>query len=231
MTVSAGGDCADISDSGELQCRNTVHTIHSGALGRQWGVCHKRIVTSCMTHDMKLDILVSSTWSSESIGGFKRYKSACKTDTKLLLNGIITTWVRQIHDSLPHGGESCNRTNPDLADGEDGFWWGNRMPELGFTRADQICKGYKRIPCNPDSAHTLFISPINKSGETTPRKVTMPHGRRVPLNQHLGNLLKEYIVLLMEAMRLHNILINNSTFLLSTARQGPEKMERRLKPK
>ena len=120
VTVSAVGDCGYISDSGVLQCRNTVYTIHSGALDRQcpsgWcngkrchetsGVCHKRIVTSCMTHDMKLDILVSSTLSSKSIGGFKRYESACKTDTKLLLNGIITTWVRQIHDSLPHGGES-----------------------------------------------------------------------------------------------------------------------------
>ena len=103
--MSAGGDCADISDSGVLQCHNTVYTIHLGALGRErpsgWcngkrchkasGVCHKRIVTSCMTHDMKLDILVPSAWSSESIGGFKRYKSACKTGTKLLLNGIITT--------------------------------------------------------------------------------------------------------------------------------------------
>ena len=59
-----------------------------------------------MTHDMKLDILVSSTWSSESIGGLKRYKSSCKGDTKLLLSGISTTRVRQIHDSLPHGGES-----------------------------------------------------------------------------------------------------------------------------
>ena len=55
------------------------------------GVRQERIVTSCMTYDMKLDILVSSTWPSESIGGLKRYKSSCKGDTNLLLSGILTT--------------------------------------------------------------------------------------------------------------------------------------------
>ena len=93
------------------------------------------------------------------------------------------------------------------------------MPELGFARKDQICKVYKMIPCNLDSAHTLFISPTNNSGETAPKEVTMPDGQRLPRNQHLGNLFKEYIVLL-EAMRLYNILINNSTFPLLNARPG-----------
>ena len=42
--------------------------------------------------------------------------------------------------------------------------------------------------------------------------------QRVPLNQHFGDLLKEYIVVIVEVMRLHNILI--STFPLLTARPG-----------
>ena len=37
-------------------------------------------------------------------------------------------------------------------------------------------------------------------------------------NKHLGDLLREYIMLPAESMRLHNLLIANSTFLLSTTR-------------
>ena len=40
------------------------------------------------------------------------------------------------------------------------------------------------------------------------------------LNDHLGRVLRDYLMLLTEAMRFHNQRIANSTFPLSTVRQG-----------
>ena len=112
------------------------------------------------------------------------------------------------------------RTYPNMSENQQGFWWRKRMQEVGFASYEQVAMGYDRIPCKPDSAHTLFISPRNTRGVTNPVEIVLQDGTRVPLNKHLGNLLREYIGLLAEAMRLHNILIANSTFPLLTARPG-----------
>ena len=42
----------------------------------------------------------------------------------------------------------------------------------------------------------------------------------MPLNEYLGSLLRVYITLLMEALRLHNRLIDNSMFPLLTSSPG-----------
>ena len=117
-------------------------------------------------------------------------------------------------------GTFLKQTFLDLSENQQGFRWRRRMQEVGCATDDQVAKGYERIPCNPDSAHTLFLSPRNTRGATNPANIMLRDGTRVSLNKHLGNLLMEYIGLLVEALRLHNILITNSTFPLLTARPG-----------
>ena len=70
-------------------------------------------------------------------------------------------------------------------------------------------EGYNRIPCNPKSPNTLFIT-----RDTTRRVNLGDPGGRVLLNEYLGMSLKEYIQLLIEIFYLHNRKIDSSTFPL-----------------
>ena len=67
------------------------------------------------------------------------------------------------------------------------------MRKIGFTINDQVAREYDWIPWIPESAHTLFISPKNYRGETNPLDVALPNRTRIPLNKHLGKLLRDYI--------------------------------------
>ena len=109
-------------------------------------------------------------------------------------------------------------TFPDLSDKQLGFWWRRRMPEVRFAMDDQVAKGYELIRFNPNSPHTMFISPRNAIGATNPRNVTQRDGTRMSLNEYLSNLLREYKGLLVETLRLNSDLIANSTFLILTTR-------------
>ena len=67
----------------------------------------------------------------------------------------------------------------------------------------QADKRYDRIPAK---SNTLFVSP------QPALFVSVVGGARVPINKYLGNLLKEYMLLLIEALRLHKNKMENSTF-------------------
>ena len=107
-------------------------------------------------------------------------------------------------------GTLIQRDFPAILETDEGYWWRKNMTEAGFVAPIQAGKRYDRIPANPDSPNTLFISP--QPGLHVP----VVGGSRVPINEYLGNLLKEYMLLLIEALRLHNNKIENSTLPLLT---------------
>ena len=89
---------------------------------------------------------------------------------------------------------------------QEGYWWHKRMTEEGFVTPVQGRKGYDRIPANPDSPSNLFFSPRGRI------LIPVLDGLSVPASEYLGNLLKEYMLLLIEALRHHNNKIESSTF-------------------
>ena len=94
------------------------------------------------------------------------------------------------------------------------------MCELGFASPKQISWRLDLIPFNPECPGTLFISPLNNNGSTSPPTFLRQDGTRLLLNDHLGGVLREHLWLLTEAMRFHNQRIAKSTFPLSTLQQG-----------
>jgi hypothetical protein len=92
--------------------------------------------------------------------------------------------------------------------------------EVNFASSEQIPWRFELILFDPESQTTLFLSQTNARGSTTPTHFTKSDGVRLILNEHLGNLLRDYLRLLTEAMRLHNLKITNSMSPLSTMQQG-----------
>ena len=87
------------------------------------------------------------------------------------------------------------------------------MRKKGLARQGQIEKGFKKIPFNPESAHTLFTSPKDTGGNTDPEELTLGDRYKILFIEHLGNLLRKYIKFLVEAMTR----LTNCTFPLMTA--------------
>ena len=97
-----------------------------------------------------------------------------------------------------------------MTEAQEGFWWRKGMVEDGFITPIQLGKRYDPIPADPDSPKTLFISPRHR------QLIDLVDGSRMPMNKYLGNLLREYMLLIAEALRLHNNKIDNIKFPLPT---------------
>ena len=78
------------------------------------------------------------------------------------------------------------------------------MTEIGFASPNQVEWRLDRIPFNPSSPGTLFISPMDLNGTTIPTHYTRRDGTRLLLNDHLGQVLRDYPILLTKAMKHHN---------------------------
>ena len=100
------------------------------------------------------------------------------------------------------------RQFPLLAENAMGYWWRKQLTQPGIASTTQAQKGYDRIPFDPVSPNTLFIT-----GKTN-RCVNVRDLGRITLNEYLGMCLKEYILLLIEIFYLHNRKIETSTFPL-----------------
>ena len=115
-------------------------------------------------------------------------------------------------------GTILQRNYPELAVGVDGYWWRKRMVEEGFASSNQIDWRLDRIPFNAISPGTLFISQMDVYGETITTHFMRRDGTRLPLNDHLGQVLRDYLILLTDAIENHNHKIANSNFPLVTIR-------------
>ena len=73
------------------------------------------------------------------------------------------------------------------------------MIELGFASTNQIEWRLDLIPFTPTSPGTMFISPMNENGATAPMHYTRLDGTTLQLNDHLGLVLRDYLLLLTEA--------------------------------
>ena len=102
------------------------------------------------------------------------------------------------------------RIFPEMTENSEGYWWRKRLTEAGIMTPTQSEIRYDRIPQDPPSLHTLFIS------SRTGQHVAVIGAGRMLLNEYLGLCLKEYIQLLIEVFRLHNNKIESSLFPLLT---------------
>ena len=73
------------------------------------------------------------------------------------------------------------------------------MTELGFASTNQVEWRLDRVPFMPTSPGTMFISPMNQNGATNPTHYTRLDGTTLQLNDHLGLVLRDYLLLLTEA--------------------------------
>ena len=63
------------------------------------------------------------------------------------------------------------------------------MTEAGFAMEIQSAKGYERISFNSEAPGFLLLRPDSKS-------ILLEDRNRMPMNQHLGNLLTKYLFLI-----------------------------------
>ena len=117
-------------------------------------------------------------------------------------------------------GTIIQRNYPPLSTTDEGYWWCRKMVEEGFVSPTQANWELDRIPFLCPAPGALFISKTNTNGETSPTHVTRRNGTVLPLNDHLGQGLRDYIILLVNVPKAHNLKIINSTFPLSTIRRG-----------
>ena len=96
-------------------------------------------------------------------------------------------------------GTILQRNFAPMAEGNPGYWWRKRMIELGFASTNQIEWRLDRIPFTPTSPGTMFISRMNENGATAPTHYTRLDGTTLQLNDHLGLVLRDYLLLLTEA--------------------------------
>ena len=87
------------------------------------------------------------------------------------------------------------------------------MPQEGFVTDIQRQKRFDGIPLHPESPSLLFMT-------TSARHILLQDGSRVHPNQHLGNLLREYILLLIQTLDKQPEKVDNSVFPLRSVSQG-----------
>ena len=79
------------------------------------------------------------------------------------------------------------REFPQMTENSEGYWWRKRLTEAGIVSTTQSEKRYNRIPYDPISPHTLFLTGRER------QQVAVTGRGRMPLNEYLGMCLKEYI--------------------------------------
>ena len=76
------------------------------------------------------------------------------------------------------------REFPLMTEKSVGYWWHKRLTETGIVSATQTQKRYDRIPSDPISPHTLFLT-----GKLRDHVAVTGLGR-ITLNEYLGMSLK-----------------------------------------
>ena len=87
------------------------------------------------------------------------------------------------------------------------------MTQAGFVTNLQRQKRYDRVPFDPEALGLLFMN-------TSTRHILLQDGSRVHSNHHLGNLLREYILLFIQTLDKQTEKVNNSVFPLRSVSQG-----------
>ena len=87
------------------------------------------------------------------------------------------------------------------------------MTQARFLTELQRQKRYDMIPFGPETLSLLFMT-------NSTRHIPLQDGSRVHPNQHLGNLLRDYILLLIQTLDKQTQRVDNSVFPLCSVSQG-----------